>query len=78
MLHLSTFNEFVLESNASIESLPPSKERPMVQGIAEILRGVRDLDNRRELAERQIREFGREDILFDYVEFLELCGLEAN
>lgn len=78
MQHLSYFKEFMLESNGSIASLPPRKERPMVQGIAEILRGVRDLHNRRELAQRQIEEFGREGILFDYAEFLELCGLEAN
>jgi hypothetical protein len=47
----------------------------MVEGIAEILRGVRDLENRIELAKKQIHGFKKEGIQFDYDEFLKLCGL---
>lgn len=48
----------------------------MVQGIAEILRGVRDKRNRLELAKRQVREFKKEGIQFDYAEFFKSCGLD--
>jgi hypothetical protein len=34
----------------------------MVQGIAQILRGVEDKRNRQELADRQIRDFKKEVI----------------
>ena len=59
----------------SIQDLSPRDERPMVDGIASILRKVRDIKNRREIAKAQIREFKRDGIRFDYAEFLELCGL---
>ena len=66
--------QFLAESR-SIEDLSPRDERPMVEGIAEILRGVRDLENRIELAKKQIHGFKKEGIQFDYDEFLKLCGL---
>ena len=59
----------------SIQDLSSRDERPMVDGIASILRKVRDVANRRESAKAQIREFKRDGIRFDYAEFLELCGL---
>lgn len=69
------FRQFLLEER-SIRELPARDERPMVQGIAQILKGVRDLENRRELAEEQVRGFQREGIRFDYAEFFRLCGLD--
>lgn len=59
----------------SIQDLSPRDERPMVEGIASILRKVRDVENRKEIADAQIREFGRDGIRFDYAQFLKLCGL---
>jgi hypothetical protein len=59
----------------SIQDLSPRDERPMVEGIASILRKVHDIANRREITKAQIREFKRDGIRFDYAEFLELCGL---
>lgn len=49
----------------------------MVEGIAAILRKVRDAKNRQEIADAQIREFKKDGIRFDYAEFLELCGLST-
>jgi hypothetical protein len=69
--------QFLVESR-SIEDLSPRDERPMVEGIAEILRGVRDLENRLELADRQVKSFKKEGIRFDYTEFLKLCGLDQT
>ena len=73
MKHLITFNG--LNEEKSIKDLSVDKERPMVEGIAEMLKMVRDRGNRREIAESQIEEFKREGIQFDYNEFLKLCGL---
>jgi len=55
--------------------LDSQEERPMVKGIAQILRGVKDRGNRQESADQQIRNFKKEGIRFDYAEFLKLCGL---
>jgi hypothetical protein len=73
--HIKASHEFLNEAK-SIKELAARDERPMVEGIAKILRGVRDLKNRRELAESQVREFRKEGIRFDYDEFFELCKLQ--
>ena len=75
MIH--NFKDFLLEER-SIRELPARDERPMVEGIAQILKGVRNLENRRELAEEQVRGFRREGISFDYAEFFRLCGLKTK
>jgi hypothetical protein len=72
--HIKPAHLFLAESK-SIRDLSARDERPMVEGIAEILRGVKDKRNRQELADRQIRSFKKERIRFDYAEFLKLCGL---
>jgi hypothetical protein len=67
----------LLFEERSIRDLSPGRERPMVEGIAEILRGVRDLENRRELVQAQLLNLRREDIDLDPAEFWQLCGLQA-
>jgi len=76
-MSIQSFTQYIKEGSGSrsIKDLPARDERPMVEGIAAILRKVRDKANRREIAESQIREFKRDDIKFDYEEFLQLCGL---
>lgn len=72
-----SFSQFINEAK-SIKELSARDERPMVEGIAEILRGVRDKRNRRELAEKQVRGFKRDGIRFDYEEFFRLCELKDS
>ena len=74
-MSILNFQQFILEAK-SIKDLPPDRERPMVEGVAEILRGVEDKRNRLQLAKRQVREFKKEGIRFDYAEFFRLCGLK--
>ena len=50
-------------------------EKPMIEGIIDILLQVKDKDNRMEIAKNQIEIFKKEDINFDYEEFLKKCGL---
>jgi hypothetical protein len=71
---ITPFTQFINEAK-SIKELSSRDERPMVEGIAEILRGVRDKGNRLELAKKQVRGFKRDGIRFDYEEFFRLCDL---
>ncbi len=50
-------------------------EKPMINGIIDILLQVKDKDNRMEIAKTQIEIFKKENINFDYEEFLKKCGL---
>lgn len=50
-------------------------EKPMINGIIDILLQVKDKDNRMEIAKNQIEIFKKENINFDYEEFLKKCGL---
>lgn len=47
----------------------------MVYGIAEILRKIEDIDNRKKIAKDMITKFKREKIKFDYNKFLDICEL---
>lgn len=74
-MSILNFQQFLLEAK-SIKQLSPKRERPMVEGVARILRGVEDKRNRLALARKQVREFKKEGIEFDYAEFFKLCGLK--
>ncbi len=50
-------------------------EKPMIEGIIDILLQVKDMQNRLEIANSQIEIFKKEDINFNYEEFLKKCGL---
>lgn len=50
-------------------------EKPMIEGIIDILLQVKDVENRRSIANSQIEIFKKEDINFDYKEFLKRCEL---
>ena len=50
-------------------------QQGMVYGIADILKKVEDMDNRKRLAKDMVNKFKREKIKFDYEKFLNICGL---
>jgi len=50
-------------------------DRDMVVGVAEILRMVDDMDNRKEIADAMLRKFKSEDVIHNAGEFLTLCDL---
>jgi len=54
------------------------QQTEMVNGIIEILLGVRDIQNRTELARIQINKFKKESINFNYGMFLSRLGLDNN
>lgn len=71
---IKPYSQFINEAKA-IKDLSTRDERPMVTGIAEILRGVKDKENRQSLAKKQVKQFKKEGIRFDYDEFFKLCEL---
>jgi hypothetical protein len=71
---IKLYSQFINEAK-SIKDLSTRDERPMVKGIAQILRGVKDKENRQSLADKQVKQFKKEGIRFDYAEFFKLCGL---
>jgi len=50
-------------------------DRDMVVGVAEILRMVDDMNNRKEIADAMLRKFKTEDVIHNAEEFLTLCGI---
>ena len=50
----------------------------MLSGIAQILNGVKDIENRKELAKQQIIQLKKEGIEFDIREFLMMCGFGSG
>jgi hypothetical protein len=59
---------YFLNEKKSYEDLERN-QREMVSGIISILRQVKDLKNREEMVETQIKNFKKEKISFDYSEF---------
>jgi hypothetical protein len=51
-------------------------EYGMVTGIVDILKKVIDKDNRKKIADKMIKQFKRENIDFDYDEFMTACKLK--
>lgn len=50
-------------------------DRDMVVGVAEIIRMVDDMNNRKEIAHAMLQKFNKEDVIHNVQEFLTLCGL---
>ena len=61
-------------SNLIKEASPDhSNDRDMVVGVAEIIKMVKDLDNRKDIAISMMSKFRNEDVIFDKDEFLKMC-----
>jgi hypothetical protein len=69
MKNIPSFGKFIGEKSYTELG---QNEQDMVTGIADILNQVKDKDNRKDIAEDQIEQFKRENIVFDYSEFMEL------
>jgi lipid A disaccharide synthetase len=65
--------DFFLNEKKSYKDLFPD-EIAMVSGIIEILKQVKDLKNREEMIETQIKNFKKYKISFDYSEFKKLAS----
>ncbi len=61
-----------------LEEVEGSQEKEMIQGIAEILRGVKDVDNRKKLAVKQLSQLKSEGINIDEEEFFTMCDIDVD
>jgi len=61
---------FIKESKSEIKKEIKGNDYQMVSGIIDILKKVKDKENRMEIANDMISQFKREDIKFDYNHFL--------
>ena len=52
-----------------------SNDNDMVVGVAEIIKMVNDLDNRKDIMVSMMAKFRNEDVNFDKDEFKKMCGL---
>jgi hypothetical protein len=50
-------------------------EKEMIDGIVDILKQVKDIQNRKKMAIDQLKDFKKEGIIVDEKEFLKRCGL---
>lgn len=55
-----------------------SNDRDMVVGVAEIIKMVKDLDNRRDIAVAMMAKFRNEDVIFDRDEFLKMSQCDMK
>jgi hypothetical protein len=71
------YKQGVTEENSEDKGIREldKNEQGMVYGIADILRKVDDINNRRRMAKDMVNKFKREKIKFDYQKFLKLCEL---
>lgn len=61
----------ITESKKEIKSELKGNDYQMVSGIIDILKKVKDKENRMEIAKDMISQFKREGIKFDYDNFLD-------
>ncbi len=81
MQHLHPYTSFLKEEitgNPKIDQDLDQDQQGMVYGIIDLIKRVKDLTNRQEIADHMIRQFKRENIDFDYSEFFTMCGLKSN
>ncbi len=71
MKQIKTYSQ-VKESKSQIKSeLEDNNHYQMVSGIIDILKKVKDKENRMEIANDMVKQFKEEKIKFDYKKFLD-------
>jgi len=68
MNYIKTYNESKSEIKSELDN---NNYYQMVSGIIDILKKVKDKDNRMEIAHDMVKQFKREKIKFDYKKFLD-------
>jgi hypothetical protein len=68
-------SSFTEEKN---EDISKDNQKDMVDGIIEIVRKVKDINNRKKIAQDMITKFKKENIKTDYDKFMKDCGIEET
>jgi len=58
-----------------LKEVSEQQSRDMVTGIADILRDVKDKENRKAIAKRMVKKFDREGVKYDEQEFMKMCDI---
>ena len=64
-------DEGITESKSEIKSEIKGNDYQMVSGIIDILKKVKDKENRMEIADSMVSQFKKEKIKFDYDKFID-------
>ena len=67
-----------VDENKKIDSQLDGNQQDMVYGIINIVKKVKDIDNRRKIANDMVKQFKDENIKFDYNIFMDLCELTTK
>ena len=67
-----------MNENKKIDSQLDNNQQDMVYGIIDIVKKVKDINNRKKIANDMVKQFKKEKIKFDYNIFMELCGLTTK
>lgn len=76
-LDISQDTDFSKEFGKTIKEVEDGHEndRDMVVGVADIIRMVDDMDNRKRIAKVMLKKFKEEDTIHNAKEFLTMCGI---
>ena len=72
MKYKQGFKEEKLE-DSSIQN-----DKEMVDGIIDIVKQIKDISNRKDVAKNMVKKLKREKVKFDQVKFLEKCGFKQG
>jgi len=61
-----------------LKEVSEQQSRDMVTGIADILRDVKDKENRKAIAKRMVKKFDREGVKYDEQEFMKMCDISEE
>lgn len=72
-------NPFVKKKSVKKEEVEDhSNDRDMVVGVAEIVRMVKDMDNRKEIANSMVNKFNKENVKYNKDEFMKMAGISES
>lgn len=65
----------MIRLSAILKEVEDSRNKAMITGTAEIIRGIEDLENRKIVAYDAMGKFDNEGIPYNQSEFISMCGL---
>lgn len=67
-----------MKVNSSLNEKLNNNEYQMVDGIVDILNQIKDMSNRKEIADNMVQQFKDENIVFDYNKFYKAIGCNSS
>ena len=68
----------MIKLTTMLKEVSDQQSKDMVNGIADILRDVKDKTNRLAIAKRMMNKFDREGVKYDENEFMKKCDLPTE